>query len=315
MPAILYFVVPCYNDEQTLPASVPVFLEKLETLIGTGKISDKSRLLLINDGSADRTWECIVRFQQENPDRITGLDLAGNYGEQNALIAGMTFAEERADCVITMDSDLQDDINAVDEMLEHFNAGKDVVLGVRNDRSSDSAMEKLSSKCFYLLMKAAKTGLVEEHSNYRLLSKRAVGMLLEELPANYFLPCVASDLRLPRATVFYSRQKRIAGDTGYKLSGKLRLAKDAVFSHSAFPLKIISLLCGLHLLAAVVFLLLLLFCRWEGAFACFFALTVACFSCAVILLALRIVGEYVRKVLIEVRDPLKFRIGSVAEKT
>lgn len=314
MPPILYFVVPCYNDEKTLPESVPVFLQKLASLSGAGTVSEKSRLVLVNDGSADGTWDCILRFQRENADRIVGLDLAGNCGEQNALAAGMTFAKERADCVITMDSDLQDDIGAVDEMLALFAAGNDVVLGVRNDRSSDGALERLSSKLFYVMMKAAKTGLVTEHSNYRLLSKKAVALLLENLPANYFLPCAASDLRLPRATVSYRRLKRVAGDSGYSLSGKLRLAKDAVFAHSAFPLKLISLAGVLSLLAAAVFFLLLLFSPREDALVCFLTPAVVCTACAAVLLALRVVGEYVRKAAAEARKPVKFRIGAVAEK-
>lgn len=220
MSAILYLVVPCYNDEKTLPASAPVFLEKLEALIGAGTISEKSRLLLINDGSADCTWDTILALQRQNENRIAAIDLAGNFGQQNALIAGMTFARDRADCLITIDSDLQDDINAVDEMLEYYYAGKDVVFGARNDRSNDGLAERFCTKSFYILMKAANTGLVDEHANYQLLSKKAVALLLEDLPANYYLPCVVSNLKVPSAVVTYRRFKRIAGKTGYNLRKK-----------------------------------------------------------------------------------------------
>ncbi|MBQ6119151.1 MAG: glycosyltransferase, partial [Clostridia bacterium] len=257
-PATLYFVVPWYNDEDTLPASVPVFLKKLRSLTACGAAAQDSRLVLINDGSADATWNCIVRMQRENPDRITGLNLAGNFGEQNALVAGMTFSLDRADCVITMDSDLQDDINAVDGMLECYYAGKDVVYGVRNDRSSDGAFEKLSSRLFYVVMKTAKTGLVNEHSNYRLLSRRAMERLLDDLPVNYFLPCSVSNLGMPGAVVTYRRLKRISGASGYSLARKICLAKDALFSHSAFPLKLLSCAGVFGLLAAFLFFLLFL---------------------------------------------------------
>ena len=256
--ATLYFVVPCYNDEDTLPASVPVFLEKLDALRAAGAVSSDSRLVLINDGSADDTWGSIVRFQQENPDRITGLNLAGNFGEQNALVAGMTYALDKADCVITMDSDLQDDINAVDRMLAFFYEGKDVVFGVRSDRSDDGLLEKLCSGLFYATMKAAKTGLVNEHSNYRLMSRRAIERLLDDLPVNYFLPCSVSNLGMPGAVVTHRRLKRITGTSGYSLGRKIRLAKDALFSHSAFPLKLIAVAAALSLLAAVVLFLLFL---------------------------------------------------------
>ena len=313
MLPVLYIVVPCYKDEQTLYASVPVFLEKLESLISDGKVSADSRLVLINDGSPDRTWETILALREADGSRITGIDLAENCGEQNALIAGLTYARDRADCVVMIDSDLQEDIRALDRMLALYAEGNDVVLGVRNDRSSDGLLEKFCSRSFYAVMKIARTGLVDEHSNYRLLSKRAVEELLDGLPANYFLPCSASNLRLPRAEVSYARLKRVTGTSGYRLSGKLLLAKNAVFAHSAFPLKLVSLAGMIGFFVGVVFLVLSLVSRREGMYAYCFPISVLGFLFFALSMALRIVGEYIRKAIAEVRAPVKFRIGSVAE--
>ncbi len=314
VPSILYMVVPCYNDEETLLSSVPFFLAKLDSLISSGAVSAKSRLVLINDGSADRTWERIAGFQQANAGMIIGLNLAGNYGEQNALIAGMTFARDKADCVVTIDSDLQDDINVVEAMLERYYAGNDVVLGVRDDRRSDGALEKLCSKLFYRVMEAGKTGLVNEHSNYRLLSKRAITRLTDGLPANYFLPCAASTLGMPCAVVTYRRFQRISGTSGYNLSKKLRLGKDALFSHSDYPLSFLTKAGVLSLLAAAV-LFVLSFCLMKTATTVWFLpLSVLLLLGAGGFFGLRIVGEYAYKAFTEAKKPVKFRIDTVLQQ-
>ena len=313
MPAIVFFVVPCYNDEETLPVSVPVFLEKLKSLITAGTVSEKSRLLLINDGSADRTWDTIVALQQQNKDRITGMNLAGNFGQHGALLAGMSFARDRADCVITIDSDLQDDIDAADKMIAYYYSGKDVVFGVRNDRRSDGLVEKIGTRAFYFLMKAAKTGLVNEHANYQLLSKKAMDRLLDELPANYFLPCAVSRLRLPSAVVEYRRFTRVAGKTGYSLFKKAELAKNAVFSYSAFPLKCISLAGILSLFCAVACFLVFMFTKRATAPEYWLLLTVICLFGAGIFFALRIVGEYSHKAFEEAKKTKKYQIDSIVE--
>lgn len=313
-PAIVYFVVPCYNDEDTLPTSVPVFLKKLRSLIVEGTISEKSRLLLINDGSADRTWDTILTLQQQNKEAIIGMNLAGNFGQHNALVAGMSFARDRADCVITIDSDLQDDIDASDQMLACFYSGKDVVLGVRNDRSSDGIIEKIGTKMFYLLMKTAKTGLITQHANYQLLSKKAMDRLTDNLPTNYFLPCAVSRLNLPSDIVTYQRFVRVAGTTGYSFSKKAEMVKNALFSYSAFPLKLISVAGAGSLLCAVACFFLFLFAGSdEITVLLFLLLTVLCLFGAGIFFALRIIGEYSMKAFEEAKKPKKYQIDSVLE--
>ena len=176
MAVCLYFVVPCYNDADTLTVSVPVILEKLAALTASGQIDASSRLLLVNDGSVDNTWDVILALKKKYA-RITAVDLARNVGEQNALLAGMFTAVKKADCVITMDSDLQDDIGAVDEMIKHFEEGCEIVYGVHKVRKEDALSERLFATGFYQLMRVARTGLIYQHANYRLMSKYAILLL------------------------------------------------------------------------------------------------------------------------------------------
>lgn len=313
MPSVLYIVVPCYKDEDTLIASVPVFLEKIGALIGAGKIAPASRLVLVNDGSPDRTWETILSLREKHKTRITAINLANNVGEQNALIAGMTYAAERADCVITMDSDLQDDINAVDQMLALYEDGKDIVLGVRSDRSKDGLFERICSGSFYYLMKIAKTGLVHEHANYRLLSKKAIGRLLLDLPENYYLPCVVSNLGMSSGIVTHVRTERIAGVSGYSLLKKLKLAKDALFAHSDFPLKIITFVAICSLIFSAGCLFVDLFSAEQSPSRDNITLFFCSLFFSVLFLILRIIGEYLFDLLSEIRRPEKYTIETILD--
>ena len=227
MSVCLYFVVPCYNDADVLPISVPAFLKKLSDLAERNVISGDSALVLLNDGSSDGTWDTIVSLRERDK-RIVGINLAFNAGEQNALLAGLTYAAPKCDCAITMDSDLQDDIDAVDRMLEEFLAGSDVVFGVRSRRKDDPLFERLSTGLFYRLMESAGTGQIREHANYRLMSRKAIGQLLAHTETHYYLPCVVSNMGLKRSTVYHERFARAAGTSGYTVLKKLRLALDAV---------------------------------------------------------------------------------------
>ena len=231
MLPIVYFVIPCYNDAQTLSASAPVFLQKLTSLIAQETIHPDSRVLFVNDGSADGTWKKITALHAEDA-HVAGVDLAFNAGEQNALLAGMQTAVEKADCVITMDSDLQDDIACTDEMLRLFCAGSGVVLGVRTGRRSDPLMERITSKCFYFVMEKLHTGLVREHSNYTLLSREAVLRVLRTRPP-YFLPCLVCTLGLPVSQVSYVREDRVGGESGYTFGKRLRMGLHAAAAHTA----------------------------------------------------------------------------------
>ena len=253
MSVCLYFVVPCYNDADTLPITVPVFLKKMDALLSAGKINADSRLLLVNDGSADDTWHTIVQLKKQES-RIVAMNLAENAGEENALLAGMFTAVEAADCVITMDSDLQDDIHAVESMLLKHGEGYDIVCGVRSSRKEDTLAERLSAGLFYGLMRLAGTGMIAEHSNYRLMSQKAVEGLREYSlsHSNYYLPCLVSNMDFKKTIVYYERVKRTAGQSGYNFKKRLNLGVSALLLHSDFLLK-------LPLALAIIFCVLLLF--------------------------------------------------------
>ena len=309
MSTCMYFIVPCYNDADTLPVSVPVFLKKLDTLLAAGMISEKSRLLLINDASLDDTWNTILELKKIDS-RISAANLEKNAGEQNALLAGMFLAAEKADCVITMDSDLQDDINAVDEMIHYFLEGYEIVYGVRNTRKEDSLLDRISAKMFYKLMRIAGTGLIYQHANFRLMSKKAIALLREYKTVNYYLPCLVSNLGLKSTVVYHKRFKRAAGKTGYNFGKKMHLATDAIFSHSVFPIKLLSIfagLCGLLTLASIVYL----FIKWQnsGVFSVNLCILITILFIGTLLLcALRILGEYIVKIFSELRQAPQFQI-------
>ena len=233
-PPILFFVIPCYNDAQTLDVTAPVFLKKMTDLIDAGKADAESRILLVNDGSSDGTWEKIAALHDGDA-HFCGVDLAVNTGEQNALLAGMQTAVREADCVITMDSDLQDDIDAVDRMLELYSEGKEAVFGVRADRSEDSLSERVTSALFYWVMEKLHTGMIREHANYRLLSRDAVRAVLERAHGDFYLPCLVGSLPFPSATVPHMRTSRAAGSSSYTFSKRLRLGLLALKAHALFP--------------------------------------------------------------------------------
>ena len=314
MSVCLYFVVPCYNDADVLPISVPVFLKKLDDLNARSMISDNSMLVLLNDGSSDETWETIVSLR-ENDKRIVGINMAYNVGEQNALLAGLTYAAPKSDCVITMDSDLQDDINTVDRMLEDFIAGNELVLGVRTKRAEDPFFEKVASGLFYRIMDLAKTGQIREHANYRLLSRKAIGQLLAHTETNYYLPCVVSNMGLKRSLVYHERGARAAGSSGYTVVKKIRLALDAVMIHSRLPLKLIStaaVLCAVLFLASAVASIIVCVNNrvWYTPLWLFSAVF---FVGSAGLSALRILADYLFMIFGETRAVPRWQIDNILE--
>ncbi len=259
MADTLYFVIPCYKEEEVLPSTGPVFVRKLKALINCGLANENSRVLFVNDGSPDNTWDLIKALHEKEPLAV-GVDLARNGGEKNALLAGMFYAVQRADVVITMDSDLQDDIDATDEMLRQYYNGHDLVLGVRSERKDDPFSERFFSAGFYLMMKLFRTGLVSQHSNFRLMSRRAVLALKAYEHVPYFLPAVASTLPFPKTAVTHARAARKAGKSHYNYKSKIRLAVDSVLVHSTVLPQISLAGLILCLLAALAgFILLIVF--------------------------------------------------------
>ncbi|MCR5041987.1 MAG: glycosyltransferase [Clostridia bacterium] len=234
MPETLYIVSSCYNEEETLPESVPVFIDKLDRLISCGKVSGDSRVLFVDDGSADATWEVMESFRRGAPDRIVTLWLPENSGEIRALIAGMKAAVEKADVIVTIDCDLQDDIEAIDEMLELRAGGAEIVHGCRPARDSDEPFYRFCAGSFYFLMRAFGSKIVPHSSEFRLMTKNAVSLLLGTDKKILFLPAEVALLDLPQGNVYYARKARVAGNSSYNYAKLIRLAVSAMKEYTAF---------------------------------------------------------------------------------
>ncbi len=219
----LHIVVPCYNEEEVLPISAPVLLGKLTELIDAGRVSPQSRVLFVNDGSSDRTWEIIAKLHAENS-RVDGLSLTRNRGHQNAVTAGLATAIRYADVTVTVDADLQDDIGAIDEMIEKYLAGAQIVCGVRNNRESDGALKRVTAEGYYKLMNLFGAKLIYNHADYRLLSREAVERLLCFGTEDLFLRGLITRLGYTPEKVYYARSPRAAGETKYTVRKMLHLA-------------------------------------------------------------------------------------------
>ncbi len=298
----LYIVVPCYNEEEVLPESHKRFLEKLSTLIAGGRISDDSRILFVNDGSKDNTWGLIEQYHAQDK-HICGLKLSRNRGHQNALLAGLMTAKEHADCVVSLDADLQDDIGAVDEMLTKFEEGCDVVYGVRSSRAKDTFFKRTTAVGFYKFMKALGANVLENHADYRLMSKRALDALAEFSEVNLFLRGMVPLVGYKFSTVTYVREERFAGESKYPLKKMLSFAFDGITSFSVKPLTIITsvgfIIFVVSILAAIYGLVSFLLGRavsgWTSTIVSLW------FLGGVQLICLGVVGQYIGKIYNEVK--------------
>ncbi len=305
----LYIVVPCYNEEEVLPESSKRFLAKLSALMEQGRISRESRILFVNDGSRDKTWEQIERYHEEDK-RICGLKLSRNRGHQNALLAGLMTAKEHADCVVSLDADLQDDINAVDEMLTRYEEGCDIVYGVRESRKKDTFFKRATALGFYRFMQKLGADVVHNHADYRLMSRRALDALAEYREVNLFLRGMVPLLGFRFATVAYVREERFAGESKYPLKKMLAFAFDGITSFSVKPLSLItgvgfiifllSILAGLY--ALISYLLGSAVSGWTSIIVSLWFLGGVQLTC------LGVVGQYIGKIYGEVKQRPRFII-------
>ena len=235
----LYVVVPCYNEEAVLPETTRRLGEKLHAMMASGAISADSRVLFVDDGSRDRTWELIEQAHAQD-ELFTGAKLSRNRGHQNALLAGLMTAKDCADMVISMDADLQDDINAMDKFVEEYYAGHDIVYGVRSSRATDTAFKRLTGEGFYKVMRKLGVEIVNNHAEYRLMSRRALEALSKYDERNLFLRGIVPLLGYPAAIVPYERAERFAGETKYPLKKMLSFAIEGITSFSVKPLTFIT---------------------------------------------------------------------------
>ena len=308
----LYVVVPCYKEEEVLPETSKRLKAKLTALIAQGKISPRSRILFVNDGSKDRTWPIIEELHAQ--DRIfSGVNLSRNRGHQNALLAGLMTAVQYADMVVSMDADLQDDIDAMDRMIDAYHEGCDVVYGVRSSRKTDSFFKRFTAESFYKLMKAMGVDIVFNHADYRLMSRRAVEGLADFKEVNLFLRGIVPQIGYSWTTVEYERAKRFAGESKYPLKKMLSFAFDGITSFSVKPLRLI-LFLGAVIFALSLVMLLWTLIRWiAGATVSGWASLMCSIWMigGIQLLALGVIGEYMGKVYSEAKARPRFIIERV----
>ncbi|MBQ7801866.1 MAG: glycosyltransferase [Oscillospiraceae bacterium] len=306
----LYIVIPCYNEEKVLPITAPMFKKKIEDLIGAGKISGDSRVLFVNDGSKDATWEIIQSLAKA--DRCySGVSLSRNRGHQNALLAGLMEAKEQCDITISIDCDGQDDINAMDAMVDEYLDGAEIVYGVRSKRQTDTFFKRFTAESFYKVMKWMGADTVFNHADYRLVSARALKEFANFKEVNIFLRGMFPLVGFKSTCVYYERAERIAGESHYPLSKMLALAFDGITSLSVKPIRIIT---GLGVgISVVAFLLIVyaLIAYFTGNVVSGWAssLIATCFLGGIQLIALGVIGEYVGKIYMETKARPRFIIG------
>ena len=316
MSDTLYIVVPCYNEEEVLPETARRLREKLEQLMGEGRVSPRSRVLFVNDGSKDGTWGIIQGLHRDCP-LFSGVDLSRNRGHQNALLAGLMTAKDRADMVISMDADLQDDIAAVDAMVEQYYAGCDIVYGVRSSRAKDSFFKRTTAEGFYRVMNLLGAETVFDHADYRLMSKRALEGLAEFKEVNLFLRGIVPLIGYTAGYVSYERGERFAGESKYPLKKMLSFALEGITSLSTKPIRYITLLGFLVFLVSALMLVYSVV-RWAHGDTVIGWASVICSVWAIgglILLSLGVIGEYIGKIYLETKARPRFLIREVLEET
>lgn len=312
----LYMVIPCYNEQEVLPETSKRLKEKLSTLVKAGKIDPESRIIFVNDGSKDRTWEIIRKFHEEDP-VFGGINLSRNRGHQNALLAGLMTVKDHADMAISMDADLQDDINAIDEMVEKYLNGTDIVYGVRSSRAKDTFFKKATAEGFYKLMNTMGANTVFNHADYRLMSKRALEGLSEFREVNLFLRGIVPMIGYTTDVVYYERGERFAGESKYPLGKMLSFAIEGITSLSTKPIRMITFLGFFIFLVSIGILIYSLVRHFMGAtIVGWTTLMVSVWAIGgLILLSLGVVGEYIGKIYLETKARPRFLIEEFLNDT
>ncbi len=309
MGNILYLVIPCYNEEEALPATSARLREKMHSLISETKIDERSRVIFVNDGSKDKTWDLIEELHQEDK-LFGGINLSRNRGHQNALLAGLLTVRKYADMVISMDADLQDDIDAVDEMIDKYKKGIDIVYGVRSSRDKDTFFKKATAEGYYKMMNHLGGDMVFNHADYRLMSKRAIDGLAQYGEVNLFLRGIVPMIGYPTDVVYYERGKRVAGESKYPFGRMLSLAVEGITSLSTKPIRMITFL-GFFIFLVSIGMLIYSFVRhFMGAtIVGWTTLMVSVWAIGgLILLSLGVVGEYIGKIYLETKARPRFII-------
>ena len=305
----LYLVIPCYNEEEVLPETAKRLKDKLSSLVQAGKIHPDSRIVFVNDGSCDKTWEIIQELHGEDI-VFSGINLSRNRGHQNALLAGLMTVKDHADMVISMDADLQDDINAVDAMVDKYLDGFDIVYGVRSSRAKDTFFKKATAEGFYKLMNVMGANTVFNHADYRLMSKRALDGLAEFGEVNLFLRGVVPMIGYPCDIVYYERGERFAGKSKYPFGKMLSFAIEGITSLSTKPIRMITGLGFFIFIVSIGMLIYSIVRHFMGAtIVGWTTLMVSVWAIGgLILLSLGVVGEYIGKIYLETKARPRFLI-------
>ncbi len=309
----LYIVIPCYNEEEVLPITAPMFLAKINELVAAGKISDDSRVMFVNDGSKDNTWQLIKDFAKQD-EHYVGITQSRNRGHQNAVLAGLMEAKELCDITISIDCDGQDDINAMNEMVDAYLDGCEIVYGVRSKRTTDTFFKRFTAESFYKLLASMGVEVVFNHADYRLVSSRVLDEFENFKEVNIFLRGMFPLVGFKSTSVYYERNERIAGESHYPLSKMLSLAFDGITSLSIKPIRIIT---GMGVFVAFISLILIIYSLiqlimgnvvsgWTST------MVAVCLIGGIQLISLGVIGEYVGKTYMETKARPRYIIS---EKT
>lgn len=312
---ILYVVVPCYNEEEVLSETTKQLKEKMQKLIKEKKVSAKSKVMYVNDGSKDKTWDLIKSFKQKEP-LFTGITLSRNRGHQNALLGGLMTAKKYADVVISMDADLQDDINAIDGMLDKYKEGCDIVYGVRSARKKDTWFKRVTAEGFYKFMKVLGVDVVYNHADYRLTSKKVLDNLENFKEVNLFLRGIFPLIGYKTDVVYYERNERFAGESKYPLKKMLNFAWDGITSFSVKPLRMICSIGFIILFISIIIMLYSLIRKLTGNTVdgwTFLSISIW-FIGGLQMISIGIIGEYIGKMYNETKQRPRFIISENLEE-
>ena len=311
---VLYIVIPCYNEEKVLPITSTMFLDKINELVNLGKISNDSRIMFVNDGSKDKTWEIICDLANKDKHYI-GISQSRNRGHQNAVLAGLMEAKDQCDITISIDCDGQDDINAMNKMVDEYLDGCEVVYGVRSKRDTDTFFKRFTAEGFYHLMNWMGAEVVFNHADYRLISSRVLQEFANFKEVNIFLRGMIPLVGFKSTSVYYERHERIAGESHYPLKKMLALAFDGITSLSVKPIRMIT---GLGLVVTIISFLLVIWAvvgKIQGSTVSGWSSTISiiCFLGGVQLLSLGIIGEYIGKIYLETKARPRYIISERTE--
>ena len=307
---VLYIVIPCYNEQEVLPITAPLFLKKITDLAAAGKISDDSRVLFVNDGSKDTTWD-IIRGLANADEHYLGICQSRNRGHQNAVLAGLMEAKDRCDITISIDCDGQDDINAMDGMVDAYRDGCDVVYGVRSKRDTDTFFKRFTAESFYKLLNAMGAEVVFNHADYRLMSARVLQEFANFREVNLFLRGMVPLVGFKSTSVTYERHERIAGESHYPLSKMLALAFDGITSLSVKPIRMIT---GFGVFVALISFLGVVWAVIQAILGHTVSgwasmTSIICFVSGVQLICLGVIGEYIGKIYMETKARPRYIIS------